>query len=202
MLYYLAALRVGASGASGIMALCFAQRLAEIQRNKRDLPKANSATRAMNWMSIQAGQLGGLAVGGMWLYIGMTDWAGMHYPHWMCEIPEVYFLSACVHLLSPSPDHDDRPGTVMARSGIVALHALVFIPTIHTPAFHNCQLIIGQSLTAGWFRTFKGEWNGTKQLQLEKAEHQHNHDDHAAAEGAEVGEQGSDMLHHFANALA
>lgn len=204
-LYYLAACRVAASGVSAVCAALFAQRYADIQMSKRRDPKrATGGTDAMNWVAIRFGQIGGNAIAGAWMFVALTDWAGMHYPHWMHELPEVYFLCTTVHLLAPSPDHDNRAGTLMARSGMVALHALLFIPDAHSHVMHNVQIIIGQAITAGWFGTFAGEWRGKKYMEDEKAKISHHeaHEGHEQAEHVEAGEQGADFLHHMAHALA
>lgn len=204
-LYYLAACRIAVSGVSSIMALLFVQRYASIQMNKRrDDTRATPATDKMNWVAIRFGQIGGNAIAAMWCYVAYTDWAGAHYPHFFNEVPEVYFLCATVHLLAPSKDHDNRAGTLMARSGLVALHALLFIPPLHGHVAHNVQIICGQALTAAWFGTFDGEWRGPKYMAKKKAEIDHHtaHEGHEKAEAVEAGEQGADFCHHLAHALS
>eukprot|EP00756_Hemistasia_phaeocysticola_P019318 Hpha_TRINITY_DN15651_c5_g2::TRINITY_DN15651_c5_g2_i1::g.100518::m.100518 len=199
-LYYIAALRIVACSGASIMTAVFAQRYAAVQRSKRPDPaRASKATNFMDGLAIFTGQIAGTAVAGCWGYVALTEWAGSEYPHWMSELPEVYFLAVVVHLLAPSKDHDQRASTLMARSGLVALHAILFIPSLHhIEIAHKCQLIVGQALTAGWFGTFAGEWITTPK---HVGGGDHTHEDHEAGEHAETGAMSADTFAHIAKAL-
>eukprot|EP01062_Namystynia_karyoxenos_P066500 TRINITY_DN60426_c0_g1_i1.p1 TRINITY_DN60426_c0_g1~~TRINITY_DN60426_c0_g1_i1.p1 ORF type:complete len:379 (+),score=105.39 TRINITY_DN60426_c0_g1_i1:137-1273(+) len=195
--YYLAALRVAICGSSSVLCATFAQRIAWIQRRKkRDPKRSNRATDIMNSAAIGVGQVAGTAIAGVWLYQALTDWAGASFPHWMHELPEVYFLAAAVHLLAPTADHDMRAQTLMARSGLVALHAILFIPEVHHEwILHHVQLITGQAITAMWFGTFAGEWDG-------KGKGRSGHHDHEPKVGAAEGcEEACETFAHIAHSM-
>lgn len=158
-LYYMAALRIVGSSSASLMTGIFAQRYAWIQRSKGHGKKSTEATETMDSIAIWMGQFAGNGIAACWGYIALTEWAGSHYPHWMHALPDVYFLAVVVHLLAPSRDHDQRAATLMARSGLVALHTIVFIPSVSSfEVAHKVQIIVGQALTAAWFGTFSGEW--------------------------------------------
>jgi len=185
--YILAGLRVISSSTSAVMVFLFASRYANIQWRK--LVSDDSTTVSnINTGSIIAGQGAGYALAGTWMWIGLTEWAGRVYPEWVHELPEVYFIAAMVHMLAPSPDHDTKPSTLMTRSALVGAHALVFIPHVHDHTWHTAQMIVGLSLTAGWFGTFEGEWN------RDATGHVHSHAEHEEAERVEVMAEGAEAV--------
>lgn len=183
--YVLAGLRVISAGTSAVMVALFATRYANLQWRK--LVSDDSATVSkINTGSIIAGQGAGYMLSCTWLYVGLTEWAGRVYPEWVHELPEVYFIAAMVHMLAPSPDHDTKPSTLMTRSALVGAHALVFIPHVHDHTWHTAQMIIGLSLTAGWFGTFEGEWNRDATGHVDHEEHEQAEKVEVCAEGAEA----------------
>lgn len=155
---YLTGLRIGVSGASGLMIAMFCNRYARLQKRKRLNEDCTEWLESCNNGVIIFARVVGHCVSGAWLYSVYSS----AMPYILLEATSItYMYSLQVHLMVPSADHDVRAEINILRNIFLGLHALTVIAQVSAtahPTLASLQRLFAFSTNAAFFGTFNGEW--------------------------------------------
>eukprot|EP00756_Hemistasia_phaeocysticola_P002325 Hpha_TRINITY_DN11614_c0_g1::TRINITY_DN11614_c0_g1_i1::g.49020::m.49020 len=155
---YLTGLRIGVSGASGLMIAMFCNRYARLQGRKRYGDGCSKWLRKVNSGSIIFSRIVGHVLSAAWLFSVYPT----NMPYTLLEMSSiVYMYSLQVHLLVPSTDHDVRAEINILRNMCLGTHALTVVTQVTAqshPTAAAVQRLFAFSTNAAYFGTFNGEW--------------------------------------------